>query len=96
LADAPVPHVEDGFVVNIADLLQHWTCGRWRSTLHRVVAAGPYPQPARLSIVYFQSPNSDGLIEPIAWGASEGHASEPIQAGAFLEAKLARLFVASD
>ena len=28
---------EDGFLVNIGDLLAEWTNDRWRSTMHRVV-----------------------------------------------------------
>lgn len=34
---APVPTIEDGFVINIGDLLMRWTNDRWVSTLHRVV-----------------------------------------------------------
>jgi isopenicillin N synthase-like dioxygenase len=33
--DAPV--VEDGFIVNLGDLMKRWTNDRWLSTLHQVV-----------------------------------------------------------
>ena len=56
---------EDGFLVNIGDLLAEWTNDRWRSTMHRVV-----PPPAavdgpvrRRSIAWFQQPNWDAVIE---------------------------------
>ena len=33
----PVPAVEDVFVVNMGDLVQKWTDGKYSSTLHRVI-----------------------------------------------------------
>jgi isopenicillin N synthase-like dioxygenase len=55
---------EDGFLVNVGDLLAEWTNDRWRSTLHRVVPPsdmtdGPV---RRRSIAWFQQPNWDALI----------------------------------
>jgi isopenicillin N synthase-like dioxygenase len=62
---ADVGAVPDGFVVNLGDLMMHWTNDRWVSTLHRVVnpprdrALGSQ----RLSLVFFHQPNYDALIE---------------------------------
>jgi len=60
-----VAPVADAFVINLGDLMMHWTNDRWISTLHRV--ANP-PRDAALgsrrqSIVFFYQPNYDALIE---------------------------------
>ena len=51
--DVPAP--EDCFVINIGDLMELWTAGRWVSTLHRVVAK-PNQSP-RKSLAYFHQPD---------------------------------------
>jgi len=33
----PVNDVSGAFVVNIGDMLERWTNGKWKSTLHRVI-----------------------------------------------------------
>ena len=51
---------ENGFVINIGDLMAQWTNDKWISTLHRVVnppaEVGNF---SRYSLVYFQQPNYD-------------------------------------
>lgn len=59
--DAPV--VEDGFVVNIGDLLMRWTNDRFVSTMHRVANPVQGAGARRLSIAYFVAPNHDSPIE---------------------------------
>jgi isopenicillin N synthase-like dioxygenase len=60
-----VEPVADSFVINLGDLMMHWTNDRWISTLHRV--ANPPRDVAlgsrRQSIVFFYQPNYDALIE---------------------------------
>ena len=59
--DVPAP--KNCFVINIGDLMEFWTGGRWVSTLHRVVAKPN--QAARKSIAYFHQPNWDAVIKPM-------------------------------
>lgn len=57
--------VADSFVVNLGDLMMHWTNDRWVSTLHRVVNP-PRDRvlgSRRQSIAFFYQPNYDALIE---------------------------------
>ncbi|KAI0390661.1 putative 1-aminocyclopropane-1-carboxylate oxidase [Xylariaceae sp. FL0594] len=52
----PVPVVEDGFVVNIGDLLQKYTGGCFRSARHRVVTRGEKDK-HRYSVAFFLDGN---------------------------------------
>jgi len=82
VAVVPVP---DAFVINLGDLMMHWTNDRWISTLHRV--ANP-PRDAALgsrrqSIVFFYQPNYDALIEclPGCCGPENPAKYEPVTSG---------------
>ncbi len=57
--DVPV-HL-DAFVVNIGDMLEAFSNGIFRSTLHRVVNH----QPERFSLPYFVATNYDTIIRPM-------------------------------
>jgi len=61
-----VPVLEDCLIINIGDLMELWTAGRWVSTLHRVIARPN--QPPRKSLAYFHQPNWDSIIKPINSG----------------------------
>jgi len=69
-----VEPVAESFVINLGDLMMHWTNDRWISTLHRVV--NPPRDRAlgsrRQSIVFFHQPNYDALIECLP-GCSTPH-----------------------
>ena len=58
-----VPATKNCFVINIGDLMELWTGGRWVSTRHRVIAKPD--QAARKSIAYFHQPNWDAVIKPM-------------------------------
>ena len=70
-----VPALEDCFVINIGDLMELWTAGRWVSTLHRVVAK-PNQSP-RKSLAYFHQPDWEAIIKPINASFSEKVVSGP-------------------
>jgi len=83
---SPIPGT---VVVNTGDLMERWTNGRLRSTLHRVrpVRGGR----DRYSIALFVDPDTDVSVETIDSCISETHpnAFEPITAGEHIRRKIA-------
>jgi isopenicillin N synthase-like dioxygenase len=57
-----VPPIEGTFVINIANLLQRWTNGRFSSTEHRVI--NRYGKD-RYSIAFFVYPSNSTIIMPV-------------------------------
>ena len=58
-----VPAVADAFVVNLGDMLEAMTGGRYRSTPHRVASATDGPD--RLSFPVFFDPSWDAHVAPL-------------------------------
>ena len=61
----PAPYIENTFVVNLGDMLQHWTGGRFASTPHQVTHRAAA---SRLSMPFFVYPNIDTVFEPLGSG----------------------------
>ncbi|KAF2749835.1 Clavaminate synthase-like protein, partial [Sporormia fimetaria CBS 119925] len=55
----PIP---GGFVVNIGDMIERWTNGLWKSTLHRVIHRG---KGYRVSAPFFFEPGFDVRVKPL-------------------------------
>jgi isopenicillin N synthase-like dioxygenase len=89
-----VPVIPHSFVINVGDLMSRWTNGRWRSTLHRVV--NPPREltgsTQRLSMVLFTTPNEQTEITclPTCCDAEHPAQFEPVRAGAYVLAKIAK------
>lgn len=59
----PADPIRGAFVVNIGDMIERWTNGLWRSTLHRVIhRGGTY----RVSVPFFYEPGFEALVRPLA------------------------------
>ncbi|GGV58754.1 2OG-Fe(II) oxygenase [Streptomyces longisporoflavus] len=60
-----VPYTRGSFVVNLGDMMEFWSGGRWVSTRHRVVLPAEGKNQTRISIPFFHIPNPDAKIEPL-------------------------------
>jgi isopenicillin N synthase-like dioxygenase len=63
-----VPPVKDAYVVNVGDMLQMWTSGTYKSSLHRVVNRSGRD---RYSVPFFFDGNVDCVLKPLD-GSGEG------------------------
>ncbi|MBO59306.1 MAG: hypothetical protein CL440_03770 [Acidimicrobiaceae bacterium] len=83
--------VENGYVINIGDLLARWTNDRWTSTLHRVVLPEDpdHRERDRISIPFFFQPTYTAEIETIPTTIDENKESsyEPVISGEWITAK---------
>ena len=70
-----VPALEGHFIINLGDLMELWTSGRWVSTLHRVVAKPNQAQ--RKSLAFFHQPDWEAKIIPIGSSGQESVVSGP-------------------
>jgi isopenicillin N synthase-like dioxygenase len=85
------PALPGAAIVNTGDLLERWSNGQFRSTLHRVVnPTGSYAQQDRYSVVLFYNPNSDAVITclPPCQSAERPPRFPPITAGEHILAKV--------
>ncbi|KAI5320345.1 PREDICTED: 2-oxoglutarate-Fe(II) type [Prunus dulcis] len=62
-----VPPIKGAFIVNLGDMLERWSNGIFKSTLHRVVGNGQ----DRYSMAYFIEPSHDCLVECLPTCKSE-------------------------
>ena len=86
-----VPPIEGSFICNIGDLLERWTNGKLKSTIHRVLNTSGKD---RLSIPVFFDPNSDAWIDPRDFETSKNESIlPPVKAGEYISGKNHRNFL---
>jgi len=85
----PVP---GALVVNLGDLMQRWTNGQFKSTVHRVLP--PKPGQDRQCIGFFLDANFDALIKPLSACVPPGERPKYVEVKAG-EHKLAKFNVQS-
>ena len=63
------PPIDNTFVVNIGNIMQYWSNGRFSSTPHRVINRGNND---RYSIPMFVNPNHGAIVEPLVNRSNPG------------------------
>jgi isopenicillin N synthase-like dioxygenase len=81
------PPIEGTFVMNVADILQRWSNGRFASTPHRVRNLKPVD---RYSMPFFFDPSMDAVVEcpPQLLQGGEAPAHRPVVYGDYLLERL--------
>ncbi|GAA5975604.1 hypothetical protein JCM10908_005214 [Rhodotorula pacifica] len=91
-------------VVNVGEMVEVYSAGRYKATLHRVIHKAPT---YRVSVPFFYEPNFDATITPLA-SAAAANAQErpapayttkeinPVRYGDFLTAKVSKNFKFED
>jgi isopenicillin N synthase-like dioxygenase len=78
------PPISGALVINIADMMQRWTNGRFVSTPHRVRNRTGRD---RISVPFFANPDYRAVIKPIAGARPDGEISyAPLACGPYVEA----------
>ncbi|WP_394620205.1 isopenicillin N synthase family dioxygenase [Lentzea sp. JNUCC 0626] len=73
------PFSPDSLIVNLGDLMERWTDGRWRALTHRVLGPSPTaPDEELLSLVFFYESDPETLIEPLAAPVGGGRGLAPV------------------
>ncbi len=75
------PYSPDSLIVNLGDLMELWTDGRWRALKHRVLPPSPEaPDEELLSLVFFFETDPGTLVEPLAAPVGGGRGLSPAYA----------------
>jgi isopenicillin N synthase-like dioxygenase len=74
----PVAQCKPEMIVNLGDLMERWTNGRWISTLHRVNLpdTNKNPNQSRMSLAFFHQPDWDARIECLPMCVSPGETAK--------------------
>lgn len=84
--------VEGTFLINVGDMLERWTNGRFVSTVHRVINRS---EKQRFSIVFFAAPNYHTMVEclPSCCADDNPPRFEPISAGDYIVSRYEAVLV---
>ncbi|MEO9327255.1 isopenicillin N synthase family dioxygenase [Gordonia aurantiaca] len=85
---ADAPYDPNALTVNIGDLLEYWSGGRWPAGRHRVLPPQPdAPAEDLVSLIFFYELDHDAVVHPLGGGA-------PVVSGDFIRERLDAITVA--
>ncbi|KAK7528131.1 thymine dioxygenase [Phyllosticta citriasiana] len=102
----PAPPVDGAVLVNVGDLLERWSNGRWRSTVHRVGLPAHLREAVegekedeemlrpRYSLPFFSAPDPDTIIEalPRCWDEANPKKHPPVTATEYVNMRMNAIY----
>ncbi|KAL5118543.1 hypothetical protein ACEQ8H_003558 [Pleosporales sp. CAS-2024a] len=85
----PADPMPGAFVVNIGDMIERWTNGLWKSTMHRVIHRG---KNYRVSVPFFYEPGFDKMVKPLEKCVKESGREEMHSGSTYGEHLLTKVF----
>ncbi|MFW0787277.1 2OG-Fe(II) oxygenase family protein [Gordonia sp. CPCC 206044] len=86
---ADAPYHPDALTVNIGDLLEYWSGGRWPAGRHRVLPPQPEaPEEDLVSLIFFYELNHDAVVAPLAPPIGARAPLPPVVSGDFIKERL--------
>lgn len=86
-ADAPFD--PEALTINIGDLLEYWSGGRWPAGRHRVLPPHPdAPDEDLVSLIFFYELNHDAVVTPISPPLGRRRGLPPVVSGDFIRERL--------
>ncbi|PYE20093.1 isopenicillin N synthase-like dioxygenase [Williamsia limnetica] len=86
---ADAPYDPAALTINIGDLLEYWTAGRWRAGRHRVLPPPTEaPEEDLVSLIFFYELNQDAVVTPLQPPIGVEAGRPPVIAGDFIGERL--------
>ncbi|GAB99295.1 putative oxidoreductase [Gordonia namibiensis NBRC 108229] len=86
---ADAPYDPAALTVNIGDLLEYWSGGRWPAGRHRVLPPQPdAPEEDLMSLIFFYELDHDAVVTPIGKPLARRENLEPVVTGDFIRERL--------
>lgn len=86
---AVAPYDPAALTINIGDLLEYWSGGRWPAGRHRVLPPQPEtPEEDLVSLIYFYELDHDAVVTPLEPPLGRETGRPPVTAGDFIKERL--------
>jgi len=86
---ADAPYDSSALTVNIGDLLEYWSGGRWPAGRHRVLPPQPdAPEEDLVSLIFFYELNHDAVVTPLEPPVGKVAGRPPVTSGEFIRERL--------
>ena len=91
---ADAPYDPEALTINIGDLLEYWTGGRWPAGRHRVLPPqADAPDEDLMSLIFFYELDHDAVVTPLGPPVGAANGQPPVVAGEFIMERLEAITV---